>query len=372
MSRILALTRYGRLGASSRVRTIQYQDCLRDHGLDVVVEALFGDDYIRALYSRRSRIPATLAAFRRRFAALRLVRDFDAVWVEKEALPWLPAAVELAALPGQVPLIVDYDDAVFHRYDRHRSAAVRRLLGRKIDAVMARADLVVAGNGYLADRARAAGACRVEVVPTVVDLDRYVPCRDPEPKPVTVGWIGSPSTAPYLDAVKPVIADLARSSGIAAVAVGARQDQVVGSPFVARRWREEAEVADLNAFDIGIMPLADTPWERGKCAYKLIQYMALGIPVVASPVGANREVVVHGENGLLAEDAGEWRTALVALAADPALRASMGRAGRRTVEQGYSLQLWAPRLAAMLHETIDVARKPHPEVAAKRPSKGEA
>lgn len=357
MKRVLALTRYSRIGASSRVRACHYQGLLRDQGIEFDTVPLFGDDYIEALYAGRNRVPSTIGAYRRRAAALRGARHFDAVWIEKEVLPWLPAAFEFAFLPADLPVIVDYDDAVFHRYDMHGCAMVRRLLGGKIDAVMARADLVVAGNDYLAGRARKAGARRVEIVPTVVDPSRYVPSADRRSGPVTVGWIGSPGTVAYLDRVRSVVAELAGTAGIAAVAVGARPDQVAGSPFVARPWREDTEVAELSGFDIGIMPLADTPWERGKCAYKLIQYMALGIPVVASPVGVNREVVVHGENGFLAADACEWKTALEALAADPALRARMGWEGRRTVEEGYSLPLWAPRVAAMFHETIDVANK---------------
>ncbi|WP_290650808.1 glycosyltransferase family 1 protein, partial [Aquisalimonas sp.] len=245
MLRVLALTRYGRLGASSRLRTYQYQAPLRAHGIDVRIEPLFRDPYVEALYKRRNRSLHVVASFGRRIAAAWTCRDVDALWVEKEMLPWIPAFVELALLPRQRPLVVDYDDAIFHSYDRHRSGAVRHLLADKIDAVMRRADLVTAGNDYLAERARSAGAPHVELVPTVVDLDHYRPVPAPRDGQTTVGWIGSPSTAFYLDALKPVMASLSAQHGIRAVAIGARPEQVAGTAFTAEAWAEDTEAECL-------------------------------------------------------------------------------------------------------------------------------
>jgi glycosyltransferase involved in cell wall biosynthesis len=269
------------------------------------------------------------------------------VWIEKELLPWVPAFAEFMLLPRGVRVILDYDDAVFHRYDMHASVAVRAVLGQKLDKLMARADLVLAGNGYLAERARQAGAKRVAIVPTVVDLERYCPTSHELEGPVTVGWIGSPNTAPYLDQVKPVVNALAAGGRIRAVAIGARQDQVDGSAFEAVSWTEESEVDHLARCDIGIMPLTDTPWERGKCGYKLIQYMALALPVVASPVGVNT-TLVGPDSGFLARDEKEWRAALLSLASDAGKRRMQGAAGREKVAKEYSLQVWAGRLSGLL------------------------
>jgi glycosyltransferase involved in cell wall biosynthesis len=189
----------------------------------------------------------------------------------------------------------------------------------------------------------------VSIVPTVIDIDRYVASPRPQRDTVTVGWIGSPSTGHYLEPVKPVIAELA---GLArAVAIGARADQVAGSAFAAVPWTEESEVASLGEIDIGIMPLADTPWERGKCGYKLIQYMGLGLPVVASPVGVNN-LLVDSSNGYLASTQNDWRAALRALATDRQLRLKLGSAGRERVVAEYSLQVWAPRLAALFRGIV--------------------
>jgi glycosyltransferase involved in cell wall biosynthesis len=268
-------------------------------------------------------------------------------------LPWLPAFVEEALLPARMPLVLDYDDAVFHRYDLHRSRLVRAVLGAKLDRLMARADLVVAGNDYLAARARQAGAQRIEIVPTVVDLDRYPPQPQARPDgPVTIGWIGSPGTARYLDAVKPVLRDLAGAMPLRAIAIGARPDQLEGSVFEPVRWSEEGEVEALRSIDIGIMPLEDTPWERGKCGYKLIQYMALGIPVVASAIGVNGRIVRHGANGYLAGGATDWKHALAELGGNPTLRGAFGAAGRSDVEKEYALSVQAPRLAGMIRSVV--------------------
>lgn len=348
---LLMLPRYDEAGASSRVRMYQYLPALRSAGIDVEVSPLFDSDYVRALYGQQRAWAAIARGYARRLRAQLAAAAFDAVWLEKELLPWLPSAVE--RLRGDAAVVVDFDDAVFHRYDMHRSSLVRGMLGGRIDAVMRRADLVTAGNDYLADRALAAGCRWVERLPTVVDLTRYSPPNAVvQGRPLVIGWIGSPVTAQYLRPLGPVIARLKERMALRAVAVGARADQVVGTEFEAVPWTEGTEAGLVAGFDIGIMPLPDEPWERGKCGYKLIQYMACGIPVVASPVGVNTDIVIPGVNGVLADTPDQWFAALTRLAGDPALRARQGAEGRRRVEEWYSLQAQAPRLVAMLQEAV--------------------
>ncbi|MGF1549990.1 MAG: glycosyltransferase family 4 protein [Sphingomonadaceae bacterium] len=346
--RVLALTRYTRLGASSRLRSYQYMPLLREAGIALEPMPFFDDDYIEKLYATGSR-PLPGRYYLRRFRTLRGARGYDAIWLEKEALPWLPYVVERRLLPEEVPLIIDYDDAIFHRYDGHRSGAVRALLGGKIDRLMARADLVVAGNRYLAERAEKARARRVEIVPTVVDPRRYYeaprPRRRDKPR---VGWIGSPSTAPYLAGIAAELMPLAAEGLAEFVAIGARADQLAGGPFRPLAWSEEEEAKLLAELDIGIMPLPDSPWERGKCGYKIIQYMASGLPVIASPVGANRDILRDGVSGFFAGDERGWAEILRMLLSDADLRWRMGRAGRERVEARYSLTVQAPRLAGLL------------------------
>lgn len=348
--KLLVLTRYADLGASSRLRTAQYLPHLRDAGIEIVRHSLLDDDYLRSFYGgQRARLSPTGRGYFARWRVLRRISQFDAVMVEKESFPWLPAISELLYY-GNAPLWLDYDDAVFHRYDQHRFAAVRSVLGNKHDALMQRANLVTVGNAYLGDRALSAGCRWVERIPTVIDIDRYkIRSRDSTPGDrVVIGWIGSPSTAPYLKLVSPVLQKLALRHRIRCVAIGARRNQLVGTPFAASAWSESTEVASLHGIDIGIMPLPDTPWERGKCGYKLVQYMACGLPVVASPVGVNVEIVREGQNGLLASSNTEWERALETLIVDRSLRLSMGEFGRQRVEAEYCVQVQAPRVAALV------------------------
>lgn len=349
--RVLALTRYTRLGASSRMRFYQYAPFLRDHAIDVRFAPFFSDGYLTALYANgRRRAADVVAACLRRLRDILSSGDCDVVWLEKEIFPWLPAwAEEIMAARG-IPLVVDYDDAIFHGYDLNRRACVRRFLGDKIDRVMRGASTVVCGNGYLARRAAAAGANRVETIPTVIDLDRYpLPVAPAGNRPLTIGWIGSPATEGYLDAVKPALDALCRDGRCRVLLVGASSRARSGLADVeVRAWSEEREAADIAEFDVGIMPLPDGPWERGKCGYKLIQYMALGKPVVASPVGANTDIVIPGENGFFATGPAQWREVLGTLRDDPVRRHAMGEHGRRQVERRYCVQVTAPRLVSIL------------------------
>lgn len=345
----MMLPRYDAEGASSRLRTYQYMDALKDSGIDVEVYPLLGDGYVSSLYAQKVSSFAVARSYSRRLRRILSASRYDAVWVEKEMLPWVPAWFEHVLLSQRVPVVVDYDDALFHRYDQHPARSIRALYGRKIDKVMSNADLVTAGNEYLLSRATTAGAKRVEWLPTVIDLERYpLPKPRPQAEKVVVGWIGSPATAHYLREIASALHELGTRHSLHCVAIGARPDQVAGTPFEARIWSEASEVDALSEIDIGVMPLVDGEWERGKCGYKLIQYMAVGRPVVASPVGVNSSIVHVGANGYLADTTEQWIAALGRLIADPELRTKLGSTGRLQVERIYSLQAQAPRLARML------------------------
>lgn len=274
------------------------------------------------------------------------------MWIEKEALPWLPARIETALLRrAHVPIVVDYDDATFHAYDRHRNRLVRRVLGAKIDQVMRQADLVVVGNAYLGARARSAGARRIAELPTVVDLRRYPPAPPrpaPAGGPLTIGWIGSPVTSGYLELLRPALSALRDKIPLRLRLIGAAPQALAGFPVERMAWSADGEAAAIAGCDIGVMPLPDRPFERGKCGYKLIQFMAGSRPVIASPVGANRDIVIPGETGFLAAQDADWTAALSRLHDDPPLRQRMGEAGRRRAEALYSLHAAAPRFVELL------------------------
>jgi len=348
--RILLLSRYGPLGSSSRMRFYQYLPYLESKGLEFTLAPFFWDEYVRRLYAgQRQSLRLVAAAYLRRVRTLLGARRFDLVWLEKEFLPWLPA------LPfAAVPYVVDYDDATFHRYDHHNRAVVRALLGRKIDAVMRGAHLVVAGNAYLSERARRAGASRVQILPTVVDTHRYPPYQHHGEKLFRIGWIGHPVTAGYLRIAAPALERFFKNHPEARLTVvGADSPLDIPGRVENRPWSEAAETQELGRFDLGIMPLPDEPFERGKCGYKLIQYMAAGLPVIASPVGVNTRIVEPGVTGYLANSQDSWLQALEALYSDAGLRRRMGDAGRARVEQTYDLAVTAPRLLEMLQGAAD-------------------
>lgn len=350
--KILVLSRYSRLGASSRLRTLQYLPAFSQAGWRVEIAPLFDDAYLSALYSGRQRAVRLPGYYGNRLRHLLARPKADIVWIEKEILPWLPWWIERSILPSGVPLITDYDDAIFHRYDMSRNALVRGVLGQKIDRVMAASTLVMAGNAYLADRAHEAGARHVEIVPTVLDTQAYtIGSTALRGGKTVIGWIGSPSTwTEYAAPMMPLLSSVASTEAAMIRAVGAANGVVGSDTLGILPWAEATEVAAIQSMDIGIMPLDDSPWARGKCGYKLIQYMACGLPVVASPVGVNADIVEHGVNGFLATTEQEWRDALTTLLRDPALRQRMGAAGRRKVEAEYSLAVWGPRVAALFRD----------------------
>lgn len=350
--KVLLLSRYGRLGASSRVRSYQYLPYLREAGIDVTAAPLLADQYIERLYEgRRQDLVRIIAAYGRRLWQLATSFRFDLLWIEAELLPWVPAWLETLLVRLGVPYVVDYDDAVFHRYDLHASSWVRRVLGGKIDQVMRQARLVMVGSDYLADRARQAGAKRVEYLPTVIDATRYRASSNGAASVYTIGWIGSPLTASSLNLVRSALGEVCAHGNARVTLVGAGRFTLDSVPIDVRPWSEATEVAELQRFDVGIMPLPDGPWERGKCGYKAIQYMACARPVVASPIGANAHIVEHGRDGLLATTPADWVAALRTLQ-DASLRTRMGASGRAKVERAYCIQVTAPRVASVLRSAV--------------------
>ncbi len=331
---------------------MQYLPALEAAGIQCTLKSFLDEDYLINLYGGRSVTKATLQGYIARLQDLQKSERTDGMWIQSEALPWVPSLIEKMAIPADSRYVIDCDDAIFHRYDMHRSQLVRRVLGRKIDNLMARSSMVTAGNEYLAERARAAGAPRVEIVPTVVDLAVYTlaPPKSPETPPV-IGWIGTPSTwQEYMEPMIPLLTEVAAEEEARIHAVGASKSNHRLLDILA--WTEDSEVSRIQSMDIGVMPLSDTPWSRGKCGYKLIQYMACGLPVIASPVGVNADIVEDGVNGFLVSTHQDWRDALTTLLRDPDLRARMGAAGRAKVERDFSLEVWGPRVATLLREAI--------------------
>ena len=347
---VLCLTAYTRVGASSRLRHYQFERELARRGIACEFRPLFNDDYLALRYRApmRGRLLGVARMVRRVRDMLDAAR-FDLVWLQREALPFMPPWLEQRLGRVGVPYVVDYDDAVFHRYDAHAIGLVRRVLGDKIDRVMAGAACVVAGNAYLAARAERAGAKKVVHVPTVVPLEKYTPRQaSPADGPLKVGWIGTPVTARFLETIAVPLRSVAERHPLQLVTVGAGPVTVPGVEVRGIEWSEASEAAAVAEFDVGVMPLVDAPFERGKCGYKLIQYMASGVPAIASPVGVNTTIVDHGENGWLASDDAEWALSLQSAAENREVLHAMGRAGRDKVARLYSIDAVIETLAGAL------------------------
>ena len=291
-------------------------------------------------------VPRERAGRRAAFADL---GDFHVVWLLRRTFP----RSEARALRRSARLLIfDIDDAVWSR-DSNR--LLRRSLKRRsrFRRTAAMADLVVAGNPYLGREARRYNS-RVAVVPTCLDLARYRPRERHDPREaVELVWIGQKSTLGYLQGIMPAIEAFARCRPVRLRVIAdafpeGRRVEVVPVP-----WSAETEAEELAHADIGLAPLSDDRWSRGKCGLKVLQYMASGLPVVASPVGVQVEMIGRGERGRLAASPGEWVKALAQLADDPEERLRCGRAGRAFAEENYSLDLWAPRLARLFHALVE-------------------
>lgn len=353
--RILFLPKYPRMGASSRLRTFQFVDLVEEEGFAVDTAPFFNQRYLKQLYKgRRPAVWNVLGCYVARLGQLLRAGQYDVLWVEKEVFPYLPAWAErwLPSIWG-VKVILDYDDAVFHNYDLHEKAWVRRWLGDKIAQVMQGATIVMAGSPYLEAYATQAGARKIVALPTVVAWEKYqkLTPRVSTDRPV-IGWIGSPSTQRYLEEIVPVLERVSTQHSFTLMVVNGREKLKFAGNKIQLQWTEDMEASAIQQFDIGIMPLPDNDWERGKCAYKLIQYMACGLPVVASPVGVNVDVVQDGVNGFLAASPEEWEDALIRLLKDTELRKSLGQQGRQLVASQYTVEHNMKRIREVLKAVL--------------------
>ncbi|MFN0084194.1 MAG: glycosyltransferase family 4 protein [Blastocatellia bacterium] len=347
--------------ANTRYRIHQYLPFLQSRGIEGRVAPFLTSDQFRDFYrpggAPRKAMGIARATIARMGEVVR-ARRFDAVFVSREATLFGPPLIEwlLKNAAGR-PLIFDFDDAVFEPYV---SPTYGRLASwvkypAKTERIIAMSARVIAGNEYLAAYARRFNS-KVTIIPTVVDADAYSPHGAPRAdagQPAVIGWIGSHSTARYLELAAPALRRLAVRRRFLFRVIGAGRE--IGIPGVEVEnlpWRMASEIEDLRGFDIGLYPIVDDAWSRGKCAFKAIQYMAAGVPVVASPVGTTREVIAHNENGMLANSVEDWEACLDALLARPGLRGQLIEAGRKTVLDRYSLAVHAPRLAEVLESVI--------------------
>ena len=353
MIKVLGLALYGPLAASHRYRLGQYVPGLASMGVDLQIRHLLGDDYLSARFNGRLLpIKTMLKDGLARLDDLRRQDEYDAVILQCELIPLMPGWLERNLI--RKPYIYDIDDAFYLKYRTGKMRWARAMLGGKFDTVMAGAAAVTAGNYVLADYANRFNS-NTHYFPTVVDTDRYLPMKGGRDTNVfTVGWIGSPSTAPYLQELIEPLSDLGKEGTVRLIVIGGNAPKIPNVFVVEHEWHEHTELGLINAFDVGVMPLPNDDWARGKCAFKLIQYMACAVPVIASPVGANVDLV-NNESGFLASNAHEWLEAFRLLRDKPSMRVNMGEAGRNRVVNRYSLKRNLPKFAGVIHQVLGKA-----------------
>jgi len=350
MIKVLGFALYSPLAASTRYRLSQYIPGLAANGIELTVCHLLGDDYLRERFQGSS-FPFS-SIFRgaiERFTDLVHLQNYDLAVVYCELFPIMPALFEQALL--RKPYIYDFDDAFYLKYKSPGLSALRPFLSNKIEVNIRCAAAVTAGSRVLRDFAMGLNS-NTALLPTVVDPTRYLPqSGSRRSEKFTIGWIGSPSTAPFLSSLINPLSILGREGPIRFVVIGGRAPSIPNVEVVEIPWDERTEIELLNQFDIGVMPLPDTEWARGKCAFKLIQYMACGVPVIASPVGANIDVV-SVDCGLLATTEDDWLQSIRNLRDHQELRLRMGAFGRARVVEKYSLDRNLIELVAIIRQAI--------------------
>ncbi len=361
--RVLALSPIPEEGAGCRFRIAQFIPYLRSVGVEVTLRSLFDGAFFRQVYKpgRYLRKAVTFAGLSLQYlGSLADAARFDLILIYREMFPIGPAVVErLLALGRRPPVVFDFDDAIFlsHVSDANRFVRALKAPG-KVATIIRHSDHVIAGNDYLAAYARRFSDA-VTVIPTCVDTTRFVPSTDPvsnngAARDPIIGWIGSPTTAPYVRGLANVLQRARQHHRFVLRVSGAGERlDIPGVATEQPEWALAREVQLFNTCDIGIYPLADDEWSRGKCGFKAIEFMACGVPVVAAALGVNREIIEDGVNGFLASTEDEWVDKLGRLLASPALRRRFGEAGRRTIEARYSLRVHAPTLAATLRDVVE-------------------
>lgn len=359
MTRVRALGIYPPGTApGTRFRVEQFVAPLADRGISVEIDPFFSPAGYRAFRNGgpAARVLAVLAGLARRLVLMARGPRADTVWVYKQAMPLPCRAVEWSMKHiWRARVVYEFDDAVWRPPFERQRLAYRLKAGGKIARIVADADAVIAGNAYLAGYARSRNP-NVTVIPTVVDTARRFNLpREHREGPVTLAWTGSATTTAYLQGLAPVLREVQRLRDVRFVFVSDSFPAMGLERVEEVEWSEATEVAALARGDIGLMPLPDDEWTRGKCGFKIIQYMALGLVPVASAVGANPEIIEDGIDGFLCRDEAGWVRALLAAIDDAALRRRIGAAARVKAEAGYSTASQTGRLAAVLTGRGDAA-----------------
>jgi glycosyltransferase involved in cell wall biosynthesis len=345
-----------------RYRFEQWDPLLRERGADITY-APFEDEELHALVYQPGMMGKKLRlvtrSLARRLALVRKVKDYDLVYILREAALLGPPVFERLIHQSGVPIVFDFDDAIFVSYRSPSNGYLSYLkFASKTKTICRLASHVMVGNPYLAEYARQVND-RVTVIPTTIDTEKYrVPPPNNSSGPPVIGWTGSYSTVQHLDTLRGALKKLAERESFRLRVIGTPAYDCPPVDVEAMPWRANTELEDLGAIDIGVMPLPDDRWSKGKCGLKALQFMALSIPTVCSPVGVNTDIIQDDQNGFIAGTEDEWVDKLSRLLRSRELRQRLGHAGRVTVEQKYSAITQAPRVYEIFKSVLRDANVP--------------
>ncbi|MDD5746153.1 MAG: glycosyltransferase family 4 protein [Candidatus Omnitrophica bacterium] len=359
--KVLFLTQTAINGPASRYRVYQFLDYLAAQGMECCVSPAIPERCYAALYGNSSlwnKLRRIIMILWRRMFDLFRVKKFDIIFIQREILPQCFPVFEILMSLAHPRIVFDFDDAIFLLPPQRSGWLYGLRYPRAVEIIIRRSNRIIAGNRYLAQYARKYNP-DVCVIPTSIDTVRWNAAApgSAEKKLTVIGWIGSPHTLFYLDSLRPVLARLSRSFSIRFHLIGAGNVSIPGVDTVCIPWASDSEVEEVKKFDIGIAPLYDDAWGRGKCGLKALQYMSCAIPVVCSDAGVYKEFIVDGNNGFLAGSPETWEEKLALLIADKSRRTRMGLAGRETVVKGYSLESSVRQLAILLTDMFSTGRK---------------
>jgi glycosyltransferase involved in cell wall biosynthesis len=341
---------------SQRFRLEQWEPLLRERGVEITY-ASFEDEELHALLYQpglmAKKIQLVTRNLGRRLSVVRQARDYDLVYIMREAALLGPPIVERLIHQRRVPIVFDFDDAIFVSYRSPSNGYLSYLkFASKTKTICRIASHVMVGNPYLAEYARQVND-RVTIVPSTIDTERYRAVKRPEKTgPPVIGWTGSHSTVQHLDTLRGALKKLAQRESFRLRVIGTPDYECAPVDVEAMHWRSDTEPEDLSVIDIGVMPLPDDKWSKGKCGMKALQFMAMGIPTVCSPVGVNTDIIHDDENGFLAGTEDEWVEKLTRLLRSAELRQRLGEAGRATVEEKYSAISQSPRVYEVFESVL--------------------
>lgn len=341
-TRILFVHPYpGGMAPSQRFRFEQYYNILEENGFQVRTAAFYSIAAWRILYLPGhfiSKFFHVLAGYIKRFMLIFRIPVYDFVFIHREITPAGPPVIEwIISRVLRKKIIYDFDDAIWLPDKREESAMRGKIKNRsKFKTICKLSHRISAGNQFLADFASNYNP-NVIYNPTTIDTEnRHNRIKEHREGKTIIGWTGSHSTMGYLNQIYPVLKELTSDSNIELLVISNQKPDLDG-PFTFMKWDRETEIDDLLRIDIGVMPLPDDQWSQGKCGLKILQYMSLGIPPVASPVGVNKMLITNEVDGFLCSDNEEWRQQLTRLINDHLLRAETGKSGISRVRESFSV-----------------------------------